>query len=226
LGVTETRSDSDPTKVAMTTEAEPSAQAVIAEPPDAAEADAAEAPAEIAIPEAPPIQAPPALRAPEPAHRHPNLGKAPEDMRAGFPVAADAILRDKILIAARALEVAMDWDPTIAKRCDEQARASLLRDAELLTERLAMCISSDDPRWLAEYAEWIGPIYRRRGVPLADLAALAEGIRVATTSLAPGEAEARDRALDAAAAVLRKNGRLAGDRHKRNALLRWLYRGV
>ena len=156
----------------------------------------------------------------------PNLGKAPEDMRAGYPVASDAILRDKILIAARALEVAMDWDPTIAKRYDQRARTSLLRDAELLTERLAMCIASDDPRWLAEYAEWIGPIYRRRGVPLADLAALAEGIRVATTSLAPGEAEARDRALDAAAAVLRKNGRLAGDRHKRNALLRWLYRGV
>lgn len=147
-------------------------------------------------------------------------------MRAGFPVAADAILRDKIVIAARALEVAMDWDPTIAKRYDAPARASLLRDAELLTERLARCISSDDPRWLAEYAEWIGPIYRRRGVPLADLAALAEGIRVATTSLAPGEAEARDRALDAGTAVLRKNGRLAGDRHKRNALLRWLYRGV
>jgi hypothetical protein len=206
LGVTESRSDTDPT-IAMTGEAETSPQAT-------------------GVTEPPPMPALPALPAPEPAHHHPNLGKAPEDMRAGYPVAADAILRDKILIAARALEVAMDWDPTIARRYDERARASLLRDAELLTERLAMCIASDNPRWLAEYAEWIGPIYRRRGVPLADLAALAEGIRVATTSLAPGEAEARDRALDAAAAVLRKNGRLAGDRHKRNALLRWLYRGV
>jgi hypothetical protein len=58
------------------------------------------------------------------------------------------------------------------------------------------------------------------------LAALCEGIRVATTRLEPGEAAARDRALDAAIAVFRNNGRLAGDRHKRNALLRWLYRGV
>jgi hypothetical protein len=33
-------------------------------------------------------------------------------------------------------------------------------------------------------------------------------------------------ALDAAIEVLRKNGRLGGDGHKRNALLKWLYRGV
>lgn len=177
-----------------------------------------------AVAEVPAI--PDASAEPEPAHHHPNLGLAPADMAAGFPQAAEEIRRDKALIAARALEVAMDWDVSIAKRYDERARASLLHDAELLTERLAMCVSSDDPRWLAEYAEWIGPIYRRRGVPLADVAALAEGIRVATTRLGPGEADARDRALDAGIAVLRKNGRLAGDRHKRNALLRWLYRGV
>jgi hypothetical protein len=147
-------------------------------------------------------------------------------MLAGFPQAAEELRRDEALIAARALEVAMDWDASIATRYNEHARRSLLHDAELLSERLAMCISGNDPRWLAEYAEWIGPIYRRRGVPLADLAALCEGIRVATTRLEPGEAAARDKALDAAIAVFRNNGRLAGDRHKRNALLRWLYRGV
>jgi hypothetical protein len=163
---------------------------------------------------------------PEPTHHHPNLGLAPADMLAGFPLAAEELRRDEALIAARALEVAMDWDASIATRYNERARRSLLHDAELLNERLAMCISGNDPRWLAEYAEWIGPIYRRRGVPLADLAALCEGIRVATTRLEPGEAAARDRALDAAIAVFRNNGRLAGDRHKRNALLRWLYRGV
>ena len=32
--------------------------------------------------------------------------------------------------------------------------------------------------------------------------------------------------LDAAIDVLRKNGRLGGDPHKRNALLKWFYRGV
>jgi hypothetical protein len=33
-------------------------------------------------------------------------------------------------------------------------------------------------------------------------------------------------AMDAAIGVLRKNGRLAGDMHGRNALLKWLYKGV
>ena len=211
----------------------PVAPAVAAVPEMPAAPQAPAVPAVSAAPQAPVAPAvadvpgvPAATDAPEPTHHHPNLGKAPADMLAGFPPAAEEMRRDKVLIAARALEVAIDWDATIAKRYDERARGSLLRDAELLTERLAMCISSDDPRWLAEYAEWIGPIYRRRGVPLADLATICEGIRVATTRLGPGEADARDRALDAAITVFRKNGRLAGDRHKRNALLRWLYRGV
>jgi hypothetical protein len=184
-----------------------------------------------AVPAVPVVEAIPAVAAvpdvaPEPTHHHPNLGLAPADMLAGFPAAAEEMRRDQVLIAARAMEVAMDCDATIAKRYNDSARRSLLHDAELLTERLAMCISSNDPRWLAEYAEWIGPIYRRRGVPLADLATICEGIRVATTRLGPAEADARDHSLDAAVAVFRKNGRLAGDRHKRNALLRWLYRGV
>ena len=34
------------------------------------------------------------------------------------------------------------------------------------------------------------------------------------------------RAIDAATASLRKNSRIAGDRHKRNALWKWMYRGV
>jgi hypothetical protein len=194
-----------------------------ADVPAAPDSPAADVPA---APDSPAADVPAVPDEPEPNHHHPNLGLAPADMLAGFPLAAEELRRDEALIAARALEVAMDWDASIATRYNERARRSLLHDAELLSERLAMCISGNDPRWLAEYAEWIGPIYRRRGVPLADLAALCEGIRVATTRLEPGEAAARDRALDAAIAVFRNNGRLAGDRHKRNALLRWLYRGV
>ena len=163
---------------------------------------------------------------PEPTHHHPNLGLAPADMTAGFPEAAEKLRGDSVRIAVHALQDAIERDPSIAARYDESARKSLLHDAETLTERLAMCVSSNDPRWLAEYAEWIGPIYRRRGVPLADLATLAEGIRTAASGLGSDATVARDKALDAAIEVLRKNGRLAGDRHKRNALLRWLYRGV
>ena len=103
----------------------------------------------------------------------------------------------------------------------------LLRDAELLTERLAMCLGSNDTRWLGEYAEWIIPVYRRRGVSLLDLATVCEGLgRVIAPDLGPEEGELADRSLDAAVVVLRRDSRLAGDRHKRNALWKWMYKGV
>ena len=165
--------------------------------------------------------------APEPAHRHPNLGLAPIDMTAGFPAAADALRRDKAALAAGALEAAIDADPEFKARFDEAGLRHLHHDAEVLIERLAMCVAGNDRRWLAEYAEWVGPIFRRRGVSQSDVAALCEGLRKTVgPRLGHDELAVMDRSLDAAIAVFKKNGRLAGDSHKRNALLKWLYRGV
>ena len=160
-------------------------------------------------------------------HRHPNLGLAPVNMRAGFPEAAAKLRGETALIAGRALEAAVEKDPTIKTRYDEVGLRHLLRDAELLVERLAMCLGSDNPRWLVEYAEWIAPIYRRRGVSLLDICALGDGIRQATAQdLGRDERAAAARSLDAATAIWKRNSRLAGDRHKRNALWKWMYRGV
>jgi hypothetical protein len=94
-------------------------------------------------------------------------------------------------------------------------------------ERLALCLAGGEDQWLTEYAEWIGPIYRRRGVPLADLSALCAGIReTVDAQLSADEFAAAARSLDAAGAILKLNGRVGGDRHKRNALSKWMYRGV
>lgn len=148
-------------------------------------------------------------------------------MTAGFPQAAERLRHDAPAIAARALESALADDPAFAKRYDEVGLQRLLHDAEMLVEQLAMCVAGDDPRPLAEYAEWISPIYRRRRVSLLDVDALCEGVRSAIGStLDPAAMPAADRALTAATEVLRRNARLAGDTHKRNALWRWLYRGV
>jgi hypothetical protein len=148
-------------------------------------------------------------------------------MRAGFPEAAEKFRRETARLAARALENAVEKDPTIETRYDEVGLRRLLRDAELLIERLALCLDSDNPRWLVEYAEWIAPIYRRRGVSLLDICALADGIRqAAPEDLGPDERASAKRSLDAATAIWRRNSRLAGDRHKRNALWKWMYRGV
>jgi predicted O-methyltransferase YrrM len=148
-------------------------------------------------------------------------------MAAGFPAAAEALRRDKTAIAAEAVEAAGARDPELRGRFTDRGLGDLLHDAEMLTERLAMCLASGDTRWLPEFTEWMSPILRRRGVAQADLAAVAEGIReIASQRLEPDEQELAGRALDAAVEVLRKNGRVGGDSHKRNALLRWLYRGV
>jgi hypothetical protein len=168
-----------------------------------------------------------AMPKPHPAHRHPNLGLAPVSMTAGYPEAAEKVRRDSLKIAARALVAATEADPTMRERYSDVGLRRLLRDSEVLTERLAMCLASDNPRWLSGFAEWVAPIYRRRGVTLLDLAALCLGIREAIEpDLGADELASAARALEAATTVFRRNSRLAGDRHKRSALWKWMYRGV
>ncbi len=158
---------------------------------------------------------------------HPSLGAPPRDRTSGLPDAA-ARMRDSLdPLAARAVRVATDADPTIADRYDETGLRQLLRDAELLIERVALSVESGDVGPAHDYAEWTAPVYRRRGVPMDDLIRLCEGIRAALpTVLAPGEQQSSSAALDSAIAVFRWHRRLAGDARKRNALLQWLYKGA
>ncbi len=163
----------------------------------------------------------------EPAYRHPNLGLAPIDMTAGHAAAAARLRAIASQVSAAALEAAVRADPTIRTRNDDIALRTLLRDGTLIVERLAMCLASDKTLWLTEFAEWLGPIYRRRGMSQGDLAACCEGMRSAVEPhLSADEMEVAARALDGAAAVFRRNGRLGGDPHKRNTFLEWIYRGV
>ncbi len=161
------------------------------------------------------------------SHRHPTLGLPPIDMTAGFPKAAERIRVDRRRLAARSLEAAIAYDPSIADRYSELGLRRLLNDAEVLLERLARSIASGDPRWLAEYAEMAGPVYRRRAVPLADMQMLCEGIRDAVgAGCDPDERVALDTSIDAALSVFVWEARVAGDARKRNALLKFLYRGA
>jgi hypothetical protein len=166
-------------------------------------------------------------KSPATAAHHPNLGLAPFDMTSGYPAAAATVRRDAARVSAGALTAAAKTDPTLRSRYDAAGLRLLARDAELLVERLAMCLGGGGVRWLTDYAEWIGPIERRRGVVLGDLAAICAGmVEALEPSLGADELAAARRALDAAANVFRRNGRVAGDRHKRNAFLKWMYKGV
>ncbi len=120
----------------------------------------------------------------------------------------------------------MDTDETIEIRYDETGQRHLLRDAELLAERVALCLETGDPDPAREYAEWTAVVYRRRGTPMDDLVALCEGLRTAVPSvLSPVEVSAASEALDAAVKAYRWHRRLAGDARRKNALLQFLYKG-
>src|SRR6478672_6205708 len=101
---------------------------------------------------------------------------------------AARIIANRERLGARALRLAMDADPTMEQRHDEAGLRNLLRDAELLAERVALCVATNDPGRAREYGEWTAALYRRRRVPMDDLVGLCEGLRTALTSLlAPGE---------------------------------------
>ena len=157
---------------------------------------------------------------------HPSLGLPPPDLSAGWPGAARRIQNAVETIGARALAAAMDRDPTLRDRNDEIGLRQRLRDAELLTERVALAVAADDPTPVREYADWTAPVYRRKRVPLDDLINLCEGLRVALPAvLAPDELGRADVAIDAAIAQYRWHRRLAGDARKRNAFLQFIYKG-
>lgn len=158
---------------------------------------------------------------------HPSLGLPPLDLTAGYPEAAARIRGANERLAARALAVAVDADPTIRDRYDETGQRQLLRDAMLLAERIAVCVAAANPAPAHDYAEWTAPVYRRRRVPMDDLIALCEGLRSALPSLlGPAELSAASAALDQAIEAYRWHRRLAGDARKKNAFLQFLYKGA
>ena len=158
---------------------------------------------------------------------HPSLGLPPRDERAGFPDAAALLVRNRAAIGRRALEIAVDRDPTLRDRHDEMALRRLLRDTEILIDRLALSVASNDPLPLREFADQIVPVYRRRNVSMDDLIRLFEGLRAAAGSFLTGdELVPLHVSIDEAIKVFKWHRRIAGDARKKNRLLQALYKGA
>ncbi|HEY7589717.1 MAG TPA: hypothetical protein VH723_01920 [Candidatus Limnocylindrales bacterium] len=158
---------------------------------------------------------------------HPSLGLPPPDLTAGHPGAVERLRRARRRLGARALEVALERDPSMADRHGELGLRKLLRDTEPLLDRLALSLASNDKMAIAAWAEWVAPLYRRRRVPMDDLVHLCEGVRLAVPAvLLPEERELADAAIDEAIRVLRWHRRLAGDARKRNRILAAIYKGA
>jgi hypothetical protein len=158
---------------------------------------------------------------------HPTLGLPPQSLQAGFPDGAARLTANRSALAVRALEVAIDADPTIRTRYDDTGLRNLLRDAEVHVDRLALCVAGGHDHWLKTFADATATVFRRRGVPMDDVVRLMEGIRAGARGvLSAEEMVTADAALDEAVKVYRWYRRLSGDNRRRNRILDFLYKGI
>lgn len=158
---------------------------------------------------------------------HPSLGNPPRDLTAGFPAAAERLRAARTRIGTRALEVALSRDPSIRERHGELGLRKFLRDSGPLLDRLVIALAAADRTAVADWADWVAPVYRRNKVPMDDLIHLTEGVRAAVPAiLTPEEQTLADEALVEAIAVFRWNRRIAGDARKRNRILAAIYKGA
>ena len=158
---------------------------------------------------------------------HPSLGLPPVDRTSALPPVAARIDAARERLAARALEIALDRDPTMRTRHDEHAMRRLLRDTVAIIDRVVESVAAGDPEPARSYGEATPPAYRRRHVPMDDLITIANAVRSAIGStLAAGDMAEVDAALDAMIARFKWHGRIAGDAKKRNRLLAAIYKGA
>lgn len=130
-------------------------------------------------------------------------------------------------LCTRALEAAIDLDPTLRDRHDDLVRQALLADLQAFVDRLIIAVSSGDPSAMAHFADMVAVRYRKRRISMDDVVTLCEGLRRAASSVVEPAAQASiDAAIDQAIAVFKWNRRLAGDARKRNPLMKYIYRGA
>jgi hypothetical protein len=158
---------------------------------------------------------------------HPSLGLPPIDRISDLPPAAARVLAARERLAARALEIAIDRDPTLRERHDEYALRQLLRDTAVLIDRVVDALAAGDPGPARAFAEATPPAYRRRKVPMNDLINLCESIRTAIgATIARADMAPVDEAIEAMIERFKWHGRIAGDARKRNRLLQAIYKGA
>ncbi len=158
---------------------------------------------------------------------HPSLGLPPVDRTSTLPPIAARINAARERLAARALEIALDRDPTMRTRFDEMAVRKLLRDTVTIVDRVVESVAAGDVEPARSFGEATPPAYRRRKVPMNDLILIANAVRSAIGATLPvGEMGEVDASLDAMIERFKWHGRIAGDARKRNRLLAAIYKGA
>jgi len=148
-------------------------------------------------------------------------------MRAGDPVSAAALRAGSARLRTRAMEAALDLDPTLQDRHDDLVRQALLSDLVAFVDRLVTSLASGDPHAMATFADLVAVRYRKRKIQMDDLITLCNGLRRAAAAFVePSAMPPIDAGLDEAIAVFKWHRRLAGDARKRNPFLAFIYKGA
>jgi hypothetical protein len=157
---------------------------------------------------------------------HPLLGLPPSDVTAGQPAVAALLRRNRERVAPLALQAALRLDPTYRDRFDDLSLRTALRDLDGYIEQLARAIETGEERFVVWYAEWIVPVYRRRGIRMNDVVTLLRGLEEAALSVVPsGEAGPLRGLIEVWVEQFRRHRRLPGD-HKGNWLARLIWKGA
>lgn len=158
---------------------------------------------------------------------HPSLGRPPASPAAGQPAAAAALRAAREHLAARALEAFVAADPAVRERFNELALRRLLRDLATILDQVATVLETRDRDPFIAWCEALVPAYRRRSVPMDDLARLMERLQRATSAaLEPGPAAEANSILAEAGATFKAHRRLGGDARKKNPVVDFIYKGA
>ncbi len=142
------------------------------------------------------------------------------------PDAANRIRAQRATLAADGLRAAIARDPGLSSRYDDTQLRLLLRDCNQHLLQLASALEHGDLDPMTTYVSMIVPLYRRRRMPLEDLATVLLGLRDAVVAvLPPAEGAAATAVTEIALSTLERPRHLAGDR-PRNPILRFLWKGA
>jgi hypothetical protein len=143
-----------------------------------------------------------------------------------LPDTASRLLAMRRELAANALRAAIARDPGLGTRYDATMLRTFTRDYERHLAQLADSLRAGDPQPLAGYLDTAVPLFRRRRVPLEDLATLLLGMRDAVAAvLPPDEGAIAASCVDAGLGALRRPRHLAGNRPG-NPIVRFIWKGA
>lgn len=158
---------------------------------------------------------------------HPLHGARPLDHTAGFPSAVAPLTAQWEQLAGRAIVAAVERNPELRDRVGDIGLRHLMRDGQVVLEKLAESVASGSITPLKSFTEHGTPTWRRRRISMDDVTDLYEGLRIAVATVLSGDAAAfADRALLEGIAVLKWHRRLGGDTRKRNRILAAIYKGA